>query len=227
MERRRQRRSSRRFQVAFRERGTDARHVGFTTNISTSGMFIATGRTLPEGTRLRVEIGSGERGFVVEAIVAHSMRVEQRFRAVRQAGMGVRFLSVAELVAELAPESSRLVVEEAAGPRRQAPPSDGVYRVIYADRQQLMSALESDVQNGWLYVPSQTPAEVGDTVDVAITVRGHEGEALRLDAKVVERFGPTTGDDGQPNLLAGMGVRLKADDALQKVFGLLARIGEE
>ncbi len=76
---------------------------GYTTNISLTGMFIATRSPFPPHTRLRIEVLEGERGFVVEGMVVHARKVRGELVHLSQPGMGVRFVNVDELVRELIP----------------------------------------------------------------------------------------------------------------------------
>jgi hypothetical protein len=93
----------RRVQVQFWRRGEPQVHPGYTTNISTSGMFLATNSPQPPGTRLRVEIIDGSHGFMVEGVVAHARKIRGDMARLSHPGMGVRFLAVEELVRELIP----------------------------------------------------------------------------------------------------------------------------
>jgi hypothetical protein len=68
-----------------------------------TGMFIATNSPMPQGTRVRVEVMDQDRGFMVEGVVAHARRIRGDLARLQQSGMGVRFLSVEELVRELIP----------------------------------------------------------------------------------------------------------------------------
>ena len=223
---RRQKRALRRFRVKYTERGSAEQHLGYTVNISTTGMFVATNRPLPVGTRVRIQIGPENRDFILEAEVARVLRSQQILQRVLPSGMGLRFLTVAELVAELAPETaSQLPPKPSPAPRSPRPEAEeGVYQVVFNDRQQLLAALESDIKTGWLFVPTLEPAAVDEVVEIDLVVSGHESETLRLKTKVVECFEPIAGDD-QPNLLAGMGVQVSSfEGAMQKILGLLARI---
>jgi hypothetical protein len=101
--RRRAVRRSRRLQVQFWRHSDATPHVGYTTNISMTGMFIATNAPLPPGSRIRVEVVDRDRGFMVEGIVAHARKMSLELARLNQSGMGVRFLSVEELVRELIP----------------------------------------------------------------------------------------------------------------------------
>jgi len=103
MTRRRSVRKPRRVQVQFWRRGESQAYTGYTTNISTTGMFLATTGPQPPGTRLRIEIMDGHHGFVVEGLVVHARKVRGDMMRLTHPGMGIRFLNVAELVRELIP----------------------------------------------------------------------------------------------------------------------------
>jgi len=103
MTRRRSVRKPRRVQVQFWRRGESQASPGYTTNISTTGMFLATTSPQPPGTRLRIEVMDGHHGFMVEGLVAHARKVRGDMMRITHPGMGIRFLSVTELVRELIP----------------------------------------------------------------------------------------------------------------------------
>lgn len=96
-------RRPRRVQVQFWKRDEPHAYPGYTTNISMTGMFIATRSPYPPGTRLRIEVLEGERGFVIEGMVAHARKIRGELMRLSQPGMGVRFMTVEELVRELIP----------------------------------------------------------------------------------------------------------------------------
>jgi Tfp pilus assembly protein PilZ len=89
--------------VNFWKQGEPTSYIGYTTNISMTGMFIATNSPLPSGVRVRIEIVDRDRGFMVEGVVAHARKIRGELARISQSGMGVRFLSVEELVRELIP----------------------------------------------------------------------------------------------------------------------------
>jgi Tfp pilus assembly protein PilZ len=103
MSRRRAVRRPRRVQVHFWKFGEPTPFVGHTTNISTTGMFVATNSPMPTGSRVRIEVIDRDRGFMVEGVVAHARKIRGELARVTQSGMGVRFLTVEELVRELIP----------------------------------------------------------------------------------------------------------------------------
>jgi hypothetical protein len=103
MTRRRSVRRLRRVQVQFWRRGELQSYPGYTTNISTTGMFLATNSPQPPGTRLRIEVMNGDQSFILEGVVAHARKVRGDMVRLSHPGMGIRFLSVAEMVRELIP----------------------------------------------------------------------------------------------------------------------------
>jgi Tfp pilus assembly protein PilZ len=98
-------RRPRRVQVSFWRRGDPTSYIGYTTNISVTGMFIATNSPVAGGSRIRVEVVDRDRGFVVEGVVAHARKISGDMTRVSLSGMGVRFLTVEELVRELIPSA--------------------------------------------------------------------------------------------------------------------------
>jgi Tfp pilus assembly protein PilZ len=239
MSRRRSARRPRRVQVTFWKRGEEHGYPGYTTNISTTGMFIGTGSPFPPGTRLRIEVLDREHGFMVEGMVAHARRIRGELARLAQSGMGVRFLSVEELVRELIPAAGRPELEaipetagsEAAdgGPAPSAPApaladlptvatppaspdgpargSEAVWNVHFANPRQFVQVFDRDLVHGGLFVATQTPARVSETVTVEVHLPLAAAAPVRLRARVVQRFEPKAGAGG-PNLLAGMGVEL-------------------
>jgi hypothetical protein len=101
-------RRPRRLSVRFWKRGETASFVGHTTNISTTGMFLATNSPAPSGARVRIEVVERDRGFVVEGVVAHARKVRPELAKISESGMGIRFLTIGELVSELLPGSGGL-----------------------------------------------------------------------------------------------------------------------
>lgn len=259
MSRRRSARRPRRVQVTFWKRGEEHGYPGYTTNISTTGMFIGTGSPFPPGTRLRIEVLDREHGFMVEGMVAHARRMRGELARLAQSGMGVRFLSVEELVRELIPAAGRPELEAIpdgadpetvgdgaatgafAGPEAGPDPiepvgspptapapaladlptvatppaspgapargSEAVWSVHFANPRQFVQVFDRDLVHGGLFVATQTPARVSETVTVEVHLPLAATGPVRLRARVVQRFEPKAGAGG-PNLLAGMGVEL-------------------
>ncbi len=93
-----------------------------------TGMFVATNSPLASGARIRVELIDRDRGFMVEGVVAHAKKLQAELARLGQSGMGVRFLTVEDLVRELMPSgySDTDETEEIPreSPRPQPPPPE-------------------------------------------------------------------------------------------------------
>jgi len=86
------RRLGRRLQVRFRPLGGREAHVGYTTNVSRTGMFVATIRPLAPGTELDVEVSDKRQSLRLDAVVVHARKVPPSWQRLRPSGMGLRFL---------------------------------------------------------------------------------------------------------------------------------------
>jgi len=122
MSRRRAVRRPRRVQVHFWKQGDSTSYVGYTTNISLTGMYIATNSPIASGSRIRIEVVDRDRGFMVEGVVAHARKMQAELARLGQSGMGVRFLSVEELVRELMPAGISATEEIPQDPKPQPEP---------------------------------------------------------------------------------------------------------
>ncbi len=90
------RRLGRRLQVRFRPIGHDQSHVGYSTNISETGMFVATIRPLKPGTELDVEVTDKKSSLRLDAVVVHARKVPPMWQLLRPSGMGLRFLQAGD-----------------------------------------------------------------------------------------------------------------------------------
>ncbi len=95
------RRLGRRLQVRFRPIGRSQSHVGYSTDVSETGMFVATIRPLQPGTEVDVEITDKKRSLHLDAVVVHARKVPPAWQCLRPSGMGLRFLEASESAAGL------------------------------------------------------------------------------------------------------------------------------
>lgn len=207
---------------------------GYTTNISTTGMFLATNSPQPPGTRLRVEVLEGDRGFILEGVVAHARKTRSDLMRLSHPGMGIRFLTVEELVRELIPvipgESEPIPEAPAASPRpvlvhaapspaAPAPPGpaasppprpadgSGAFSMGFLGPAEFLEIFQRDIVNGGLFVSTRYPGRLQETVRIELRPPASGAPSVFLSARVVQRFEPQEGSFG-PNLLAGMGVEI-------------------
>lgn len=227
MERRDDKRRVRRVAVRFWKKGEEKARTGFTTNISSGGMFIGSNMVHGRGTRLRIEVLDPNSSFMVEGVVARAIRTQPNMQRLRASGMGIRFLKVKELVSELFPPTeSRTPDGPPLRPRsveppplsppvgdeaKTAPPSEPrptgyAYTVQYRSPAELKTAFERDIAQGGLFITTPAPAPLQKVVSIEISVFGVFLPAVRVLARVVHRTEPGAGDNA--NLLAGMGLEL-------------------
>jgi hypothetical protein len=228
MNRRRSERVSRRVEVQFWQVGQKV-HRGYSTNISATGMHIATATPLPPQARLRIEVIHGDRGFLIEGVVAHRRAVHPELMKVTQPGMGVRFLGAEELIRELFPR------EAAAGGSagRPSPSNDldpipeveeiRTFSVRFASPKDFLGVYERDIVNGGLFVATSRPGRMREVVRVEIHPPDPGLAPILLPARVVQRFQPQPGSGA---ILVGMGVELlDLPDALARLRPVAERLG--
>ncbi len=217
MERREQERRPRRVEVHFWKRGTSKRYRGYSANISTGGMYIDTNNLVSVGSRIRLEVGSDANTFMAEAVVA---RVNKSLQTLRPSGMGVRFLTIEELVGELIPG-----IASGSAAAREAPLPEGSYRLRFADRHQFLEVYRRDLSTGGLFIPTDEPAALNEVVTVEVSVADRDVMPVRLEARVVHRLDPNMPDGTGGNLMAGMGVEiLSFESALEALRAMAARL---
>lgn len=208
MSRRTAERSSRRVEVRFWRRSSpQQQHVGFTIDVSKSGIFLGTSQQLEPGERIRLEFVDPERGFLVEGQVARVHRVSLALRHLEQPGVGVRFLSPAEMMQELLgqkgkpgqprsvsapppPSSERSGVQPIPErPNPFAPPAphadSKVVEVEFVDRASFLSVYQRDIASGGLFVTSSQSARLHEIVTVELKPPISTPNPLRFEARVV------------------------------------------
>jgi len=206
-------RRPRRVQVQFWKRGEPHAYPGYTTNISLTGMFIASRSPFPPGTRLRIEVLEGQRGFMVEGVVAHARKVHGELMRLSSPGMGVRFLSVEDLVRELIPGGQGDQEVPAPPPSRPSEPVPevregvGTFAVHFLGPGEFLEVYRRDIVNGGLFVSTRYPGRLQEAVNVELHPPFPQAAPVLVRARVVQRFEPAADAFG-PNLLSGMGVEL-------------------
>lgn len=112
MDRRRFRRWPRQLDVRLWKHGEEGQASrAISTNISRTGIFVRTQTVLPSGTRLRLEVMHGSRGFLAEGVVMRALKTPTHLQSVMPSGMGIRFLRSEELIEELLPGLNILAQE--------------------------------------------------------------------------------------------------------------------
>jgi Tfp pilus assembly protein PilZ len=187
-------RFQRHVQVRFRPRHENKTFAGFTTNLSRAGMFIKTNFPSPIGSRLHIEVEDGRGGFSVEGAVVHAYKVSPALEKLRPSGMGVRFLPVDELVTTLLP---------APPPAPDAKNRGGPFIVTFDDIEMFVAAVETDIAEGGLFVPTDRPAPLDSIVEVELRLPPPVARPVVVAARVVLLV---PGGSGRPG---GMGVAFR------------------
>jgi hypothetical protein len=68
-------------------------HIGYSANISSSGMMIRTGRVFAPGTRLHLKVEVVPRALRLQGIVVWARAGDPRWIATGRVGMGLKFIN--------------------------------------------------------------------------------------------------------------------------------------
>ena len=198
MEKRRNRRYSRRFRVRFGEKQLD--RTGFTSDVSTTGMFVVSQPVPKLATRLHVEVSmDNDRVLYFEGVVARLTLVAPELRSVMKGGFGLRFLTGAELVAEMVPhlrDSRRLVLS-------------------YSTPEALHEAFEKELKRGGAFVWCEREHAVSSIVNLEIDAH-YSNRQLAFECRVVHVV-PEAGRWGVALMF------LEPNAALAGISGLLGK----
>lgn len=180
-------RHPRRVQVRFwQEDDPSNSYVGYTRNISATGIFIATVHPVKPGEVLGIEFHGDDYDFRVRGQVVHSAKVSALLQSVRPSGMGVKFL-------DRSIELEKLLPADQAG--AQGEQDQRVFPMYFPSAEELIEVYERDVKNGGLFVPTSRPAGMEEDVTIELHLPRPEDPVLTFDAKVVHLVGsgPSTG----------------------------------
>lgn len=210
MDKRKTPRYKRRIQLRFWSLDERKPRKGFTHNVSVSGMFIATNSPFKPGTRIHVEIPSSVEKLNLQAEVRYAARVDPILQKVKPSGMGIRFLTVAELMGELLKlKKPPTGVEEEAGEDAEIEVSQEllgpVLPVAFATPHNFANTYERDIKYGGLFVPTAESVDEDDKVVLEFRFEWDPGLTVQVQASVIKRFaaaeGSTTGE-----AVSGVGV---------------------
>lgn len=183
MEKRRSRRHGRRLKVRFGEKGQGFTHSGITNDVSATGLFVLANQTPKPGTRLHVEVTlPGELLVFAEGVVARQVIVPPQLRQVVKAGFGLRYLTGAELMAELVPALSTVR-------------PDDPFLLRYEDETQLHEAFEKELRRGGVFVWSARAVTLNSIVTVTFDLVFLE-KRLAFEARVVHAMPGAEGKHG-------------------------------
>jgi Tfp pilus assembly protein PilZ len=178
-EKRRVKRFMKRLKVRFGESALS--NSGLTADISATGMFVQTGQLPKVGSRLHLEVTvSDTQQLFFEGVVARQTVVPPELRSIVRAGFGVRFLSGAELLGEMVPQTK--------GPAQLT--------VTFATRELFETAWKNELQRGGVFLWSAGAlASINAVLPVNFDL-AFAGELLTLEAKVVHLLPDPSGRQG-------------------------------
>ena len=207
MEKRISKRHARRLKVRFGEKGANPifSHIGFTNDVSATGLFVVTGQRPKLGTRMHLEVTlPGELPLFIEGVVTRQVLVPPELRQVVRAGFGIRYLQGQELIGELVPAMKEM----------NATVKEEPFVLSFADAASWRAAVEKDLKRGGLFVWTRKTVEQNMLVTVAFDLM-YLHHQLAFEARVVHA---NPGADGRT------GVGLMFVDAEAAVASLTATL---
>jgi hypothetical protein len=163
------RRRRSRLQVRFWNDDFEA--CAFTTDVSDTGLLVESARRLEPGTRLHIELELGPRTYLSEAVVARRQDVPQYAQSFFKPALGLRFLGLGEVMAEV-PEP---VVEAAPEPAPAAGAAGAAtsgsrptHAVDLRDPARLRKLFERDLSKGALLVRTANPPALRSALCVVL-----------------------------------------------------------
>jgi hypothetical protein len=171
MEKRRQKRVPKRFNVRFGE--GELAHSGFTRDLSAIGAFIATSHMPPLGCRVHIQMLVGtSRSVFFEGVVSRQHLVPPQMRQIDQMGFGVAFRSPTEVFEEIVPSTTN-------GNR---------FEVRFQDAQRLQEIWKQELRLGALFVRTDRHLVRDAEVHVALHLEFAKRD-FEFIARVVQQVG--------------------------------------
>lgn len=233
MERRKGPRYKRRIQIDFWSEDDRSPRKGFTQNISLNGLFVTTNAPFKPGTRVFLEIPSGNEQLLLRGEVRYSARVDPALHKVKSSGMGVRLLPVEELMAELL-KLKQTAVEtissskeiDLAEPEPEPKPTGPVFSVTYQTPRDLAGSYERDIKYGGLFVPAKDPATKDEKVVIEFRFSWDDLRTVQVEATVVKKFAAAEGSVAG-EAVSGMGVAfVDPKDVIRQFERIFATLDE-
>ena len=95
-------RVNRRIPVRYwKQSDPDTVYAGYTRDVSEGGCYVTTNRAFREGSRIRIEFVTEKGAFVLEGEVRRAISYPRELQRIKTGGMGVRFFTVEELMADV------------------------------------------------------------------------------------------------------------------------------
>lgn len=172
-ERRIETRLAKRVMLSVKKADEPKPFMALTMNVSPMGMFVATSRLYPRGTRLVVAQTGDPRQTQVEVEVVRIVRQDPLLGGCHT-GMGLRLIPAPQPAA---------VATDAPSSTTEAP----VYPLTFRDAAEFLEVLRRDLKHGGAFVRCATLPRIHDVVTVSIVIPLRENRTLRFAARVVYR----------------------------------------
>ena len=215
MEKRKAPRYKRRVSLQFwSPRESGRRRIGFTVNVSETGIFVATNSPFSVGTLIVIELNQGEKALRLEGEVRSAIRVDPVLRKLKQSGMGVRLLSTAEkmrAIIEPTPVGDTSPPSDEKGEDSDSMSNNGesknspLYSVYFDSQRHLSSAFDSHIQHGGVFVPTAESSRLEELVRLEFLFHWAPKTLFQTMGTVVKTF-PAPGTRPSQGGEAGLGV---------------------
>ena len=174
-------RVKKRVRVEFGEK--ELEHRGFTEDISVGGLFLRANKLLPIGTRVHMQVNWETDFFYVEGVVVRHKQVTPGLRVLEKQGMGIRFLTPAEVVDLVVPSGLQ---------------TDKSLTLDCASPEAARKMVAEQLSRGVLFVPVSDPPPVpAQVVDFAIRLPFRTGvPPIRGRGRVVQLLPRGYGEQG-------------------------------
>lgn len=204
-------RFARRVQIRFWQADEpENSYVGYSRNISATGMFVSTAHPIKPGRILEIEFQGLDEPFRVRGQVRHSAKVAPQLQSVRPSGMGVKFLDRSTELEALLPADA---------PSGRSNEKERVYPVYFSSSDELIEVFARDIKNGGLFVATTRPAPMHSEVKIELHLPSPDDRVLTFAAEVVHRVG------SGPK--AGMGIAFRGQaEVVRTLEPIVSSLGE-
>ena len=168
-ERRRTKRFRKRLKVRYW--WGDFEGMGFTSDISDSGLLLETSKPIAIGTRVHIEVSHDDESFFGDVVIVREKRYPHQARSLFKPALGARFLKVTEVmgvgvgVGEEKAKGAPPQVQEEQAP---AVPEHIPLQVDLRQAETLAEVYERDVKHGGLRVVTTEIPELQSDVEVPV-----------------------------------------------------------
>jgi len=149
-ERRRAPRRRRRLKMRYWNQDLDG--LGYTVDMSQTGLLIETHKKVPVGTRLHLEIFLPEGSFFCECVISRILQSTSAVAPVLKSGMGVRFVNFGEVLRAMADFQSDAELKNLV--------------IDLRDPEKFKKTFEQDIKRGGLFIATDWPPKVQSEVTI-------------------------------------------------------------